>query len=347
MYRLFDVAAMKFKIFVLLLALLAPQCMRAEEKPQLFGVQKDASSPVLSAVGNLLAVSDEKSGGFQMWDVASRRSLWKSGDYFLAFSDDDSKTDARSNTVMVARGGKLVEGELRNLSEVELDLLDARDGRLLRRMKAAPDEDESGDEELLDFGFSNDERQFWAATENHLRVYDVKTGSLLPIKKWSGIGADSALKSASFLFDKEQLIGLDDKNNLVILDAHSGQLMQRLPQDPALEVPSDADCFLSVHSDESSFSLDFSLGSDNRETPSYVVRLSDGQVVWRAVWPTFSPDGQSAYVPIKTGLDVLDARTGRKLRTIPGPTSDSWDFSPDGNWIYEARDDKIWKWRAR
>ena len=66
-----------------------------------------------------------------------------------------------------------------------------------------------------------------------------------------------------------------------------------------------------------------------------IVRARDGRKLWHIPefgreFSGFSADGKAVLTVSKTGLDVLDALTGAKLKSLPGPLSDNFAPSPDG-----------------
>ncbi len=80
--------------------------------------------------------------------------------------------------------------------------------------------------------------------------------------------------------------------------------------------------------------------------------LSSNQALWKVPvaesFCGFSGDGNEAFVlDGVSGLSVRDARTGKETRRLPGPSSQMFAATSDGNWLFEAREDAVWKWRAR
>ena len=339
-------------VLTLFLVLLFSHLVRAVEKPQLFGVQKSASAISVSPRGDRMVVDDDKTNGFQMWDVASKRVLWKSDDYFLCFSNDKDEDEdyeilAPTDIVMVARGAHLVDGKLVDLEGVKLEMIDARTGEFRYGLGLGEQPAEDEGEEFLDCGFSKDGLQFRVAMKNHLRLYNlVQGGYLLPLVPWTGIEAQNGLKDAAFIPGKEQLIAYDE-GGLMLLDATNGAFIKRLAGDPALQARPDNDIFLDVSPDNFFFIENFYGEPNDHANDSRICRFSDGKLLWRAVnWPALSPDGKLAYVSTPSGLEVFDSHTGHKIKSLAGLTSEAFTPSPDGNYLYEARDGKIWRWRA-
>ncbi|RYX83238.1 WD40 repeat domain-containing protein [bacterium] len=331
----------KFLLAVAVLAaLLTPHPSQADVKPQLFGVQQDAYIPWLSWKGKLLAVINENTNRFQIWDVATRRSLWKSDDFLLAVSRDEK-------TVMVAHAAQpIAEEELSDINGVSFLLLDARTGHQLKRIPPVISTNQSNEvDELLEYGFLDDGNDFILATQDYLRVYNARSGALRIAKKWSGLKADVPLTCATLTYDKKHIVAFD--GDFVVLDAHSGALVRRMkhmkPSVTSEEVWEEGPDMLEVSPDNYLLVEKFAASNNSR-----VYRLSDGKLLWSTSdWPTFSWDGKLAYVPTELGLEIHDAHTGRKLNRLAGPKEYGFEPSPDGNWFYEARDNKIYRWRAR
>ena len=330
---------------LLFLSIFALLPAHAQQQSQLFGVQKAAIDPICSPDDALLTVSDEQTEGFQVWDVASRKPLWKSDDYFMCFSPPNTETN-RTKYVMVARGAHPEEDSLPDLKGVKLELLDADTGKFRRQMDQLSGDDQDAEADgILDYGFSADGSQFRMATQNYLRIYSPGNSFLYPLIEWSGINKDNGLSCAYFAPKKDQVVAFD--GSIVILNATTGALIRRfplfVPPLPKTGKTTDGPHHLEVSGDESLFVEQF----DEADT-SRVYRLSDGKLLWSTKdWVTFSPDGKLAYVPSSTGLGVLDARTGRKLKQLRGPKEYGFAPSTDGNWLYEAREGKIFRWRTR
>ncbi len=323
---------MKHKLFLslaLLSCLLTAPFARADEEPQLFGSQQGAFDLWSSWKGNLLIVDNDSNTGFQIWDIASKRSLWTSKNYVLTMSRDEK-------TVMVAQSQQpLNDAGLLYLQGVTFKLLDARTGHLIRRMQMLHPSNDS--DQLLEYGFTPDGSEFILATQDYLRRYNVRTGTVRLAKKWSGLKTNTPLIGAALTYDKKRFVAFDD--GLVILDAATGAVIRRLPPPK----PNEAD----VPPDSLEVSPDNTLVVEQfrQQNNSRIYRLSDGKLLWRTSdWPTFSLDGQIAYVPSETGLNVLDAHTGHKIKELSGPDEYGFDPSPDGNWLYETHDGQIYRW---
>lgn len=333
-----------FLAFLLLLFVsTATRPIQAAEKFYLFGIQRNADYPYVSLDGRLLVVdTKENLEGFQVWDVASKKPLWKSNNrtLWLSLSPD-------SQTILVARATSPIGEDLPALQEVNLELHSARDGRLLRTLEFSPlqplapgttQSSTVANEPLLDFDFSKDGREFRLATDAAVRRWNLLTGHAKPVVKWA---TPNSVTSVALVPDKEQALVFAGELSLV--NAQTGKAMRTLAEDAMLSVGADAGNFLQVSPDGFSF---HELRDDTDATR--VFRLSDGKQLWSSPdWPTFSPDGKRAFVPSSSGLDVFDGHTGRKFQSLPGPTTYGFDPSPDGKWLYEGRDGKIWKWHAR
>ncbi len=311
----------------------------ASWRPQVFGVQKDAASLWLSGHDRLLVVSCfDGLNPFQVWDVASRKSLWKArgGDYPLNVSPDE-------RVLAQAHAPYPIRGDLYQLKGVRFELHDALDGHLLRVLKppiAQPNFQHG--EELLDAGFSPDGREFRLATTARLLRWSVASGRALVNRKWPARNKGQALTSGEFLLNQEQLVAFD--GTFVVFDARTGGLIRRLN---TLHVAPDES--MGVAPDGFSF---YEL-SDN--TKSRIFRLSDGRELWHSSnIPTFSARGELAFVATSVGINVFDAHTGAKLRALPGPKVEkgwapSLAPSGDGNWLLntDSHSDKLLIWRAR
>ena len=321
----------------------ATRPIQAAEKSYVFGVQRNADYPYVSPDGRLLIVdTKENLEGFQVWDIASKKPLWKSNNrtLWLSLSPD-------SQTLVVARATSPLGEDLPALQEVTLELHSARDGRLLRTLEFSPlqplapgttQSSTVANEPLLDFDFSKDGREFRLATDAAMRRWDLLSGRAKSVVKWA---TTRTVTSVALVPDKEQALVFAGELSLV--NVQTGQTVRGLAEDEMSSLDSSAGNFLQVSSDGFSF---HELRDDTDATR--VFRLSDGKQLWSSPdWPTFSPDGKRAFVPSSSGLDVFDGHTGRKLQSLPGPTTYGFDPSPDGKWLYEGRDGKIWKWHAR
>lgn len=318
----------------------------ASWRPQVVGVQKGANSCQISPDGKLLLADTNASRNeVQIWDVEEQRSLWKKNAVSgVAFSPDSRLLvlEPRADFVLKPRT-RLAAKESK-----EFDLVDAHNGRLIHKLSYA-NRLQFG-EDVCGSSFSADGHEFRAFTSQSLLTWSVDSGKLLKRQPLKMLGKDSfGIGEGVFLPDKETFVaglGFDEgkpQNAKVgVFDVSTARQLRVLP--------------LVTYRNEFHLSPDgYLLWAGDQHASNHrtgALRLSDGYLLWsHPLDPTFSPDGQSAYIPASSGLDVLDAHTGRKINHLPGPNAKSNYFgfapSPDGNWLYEARDGQIWKWRAR
>lgn len=299
----------------------------AHPQPQLFAVQKDAGGIEISPDGKLLAAVVPSSKNLRrfdtnFWDVTTRRKLWTRPDTpFRRFSPDGQLIIQRP---LVPDGVD---------APPVIEVRKARTGFLLHSLQG---EDERAEEASADIGFSADSSLFLVATTKHLRCYDVKTGKLTRRIAWVQAGRATVLDSPNIALSGRVVVDLAQPTRFFNIQTGNFVRSVRLPHanQPGQQCLSPNATFF------------WTTANDENEFQAY--HLSDGKRVWSyADPPQFTPDDTLAFVPTRRGLDVLDARTGRKLRTLPGPLSDNFAPSPDGNWLFEARDGVIWRWRAR
>lgn len=317
----------------------------ASWRPQVFGVQKAVDECEFSPDGNLLLASASLDQGrvhlVQVWDVRAKaqKSLWGTEKGWPPVFSPNSQMLA------VIRGISRPETTTETLKGTQFDLLNARSGKLIHSLEDLHSRDMYIGDIIRFYGFSPDNREFLLATSRRLRRWNVRTGKLLSVLQWK---TDSKhhlfyVDDGKFLSDGESIL-VDfcvtyspRKQGFGVFDVATARLKRSLP--------------LAIGYGGLLFSPDdYSIWTVDETMKAF--RLTHGQSLPLYVWPNvnppvFSPDGKLAYSPTKTGLDVLDAHTGAKLRHLPGPLSGSFAPSPDGNWLYEARDGKIWKWRAR
>ncbi len=307
----------------------------ASWRPQLFGVQKDdATWCILSPDGHLLlASSSGNSGNVNFWDVEKQRRLWGTvADWPVMFS-------ANSQMVALVRGLQKYDSGIRTLKGTHFDMVEARSGRVLRSLGDSNSKDADRDDDICFYGFSSDSHEFRVATSHRLRSWNIDNGKLLTVIRWKPNSQNkfSSVLHGQFSTDGKTLFaGLSSNGSRTIgvFDVGTAQLLRVLP------VGVDASDF-DVSPDGYSIWTE-----DNNQVKSF--RISDGKSLWpSSVFPIFSFDGKTAYVRGKRGIDVFDAHTGRKWNHLSGLGENVFTLSPNGNWLYEARDGKIWKWRAR
>ncbi len=330
MCRPFDVA-MKFKRRFWLLALVPVAALvwamksAASWRPQVVGVQKGANFVSLAPDGRTLLVCNEMGEG-QMWNTNTQLPLFKiNGANSAVFSPD-------SASIAIADATKPD-------SVLRISLFDGGTGKLKKTLKHSTSWRKSGlDDSVWDnvyeYQFSANSNDVFLVMDSGDLIWNVATGKEVTQVKWKITGSDKIddVRFGRLLPDKELFVGWGH-SKLKIFDVHNGKQLRILP--------------IKLNRGHFYLSPDgYSLWTGERGMSSF--RLSDGKPLWNnPKLPQFSPDGKLAYVLASDALEVLDAHTGRKLKTLPGPTSDNFAPSPDGNWIYEARGGKIWKWRAR
>jgi len=303
----------------------------ASWRPQVFAIEKDVDSVRLSPDGKTL-VSHDRGGSGYAWDVDTAQSRFRneSGQFGEIVFSPGSTCFAAFNgngvdSVLRFRLWDLKSGATRDFKFPTGWNLDGKGTMHLR-------------DDVCDFGFSADGKIFLTAIHQSLISTDAKTGRLLSVHKWkSNDGRDAVAVVQGFIFpQRKAFVGERDDypNEMVLFDIRTGREIRNLGWGEDFTISPDEYTFWR---------------NDQHITNTYSChRLSDLKEMWHVPsLPTFSPDGRLAYIPSTTGLDVLDAHTGAKLRHLPGPLSANFAPSPDGNWLYEARDGKIWKWRAR
>lgn len=325
----------------LLLSLLPVVSAVAAPKPRLFGVQPNAAYPYASSDGRLLVVdTTDNVSGFQVWNVATRRPLWKKNNHseWLVLSPTNRQ-------IVVAHANHPLPDEVVTLKDVTLELRDARTGRFLRSFRGAANDSSS----LLDVDFSPNGRQLRMMTTRSLRRWDVASGKLIYSRLWPaklkmGEAGRSGYDSASFVPNREEIVVSDRSiGRIVVLSARNGKLVRRLGK--SLTSPQSASVGNFLQATPGGYS--FYECPDYIDT-SHVFRVSDGKLLWTSNdWPMFSTRGKVAFVVGPKGVAIRDGRTGRTLRTISGPKEYGFDISSDTRWMYEGRDGKIWKWRVR
>ncbi|BCM89507.1 hypothetical protein IAD21_01353 [Abditibacteriota bacterium] len=310
----------------------------ASWRPQLIGTQANAECPWMSFDGHLMVVETINNvNGSQIWDVETGQPLWRSrgsSDYSLAMSPDN-------HILVLAHAAHPLDVPLQLLVGVQLELHDQRTGHLIRRLEKC---DFTPEDQLLTCSFSAKSDEVILATKFFVRRWSVATGKLLVAHKWTPVkNQQLGLVTTDYDPDKEQVVAYEIGGPISIFDAHTGRQLRHLAPCLASTDPVGLDNFLWISPDGYSF-----YEQSEGQPTSRVFRLSDGKLLWRATnWPTFTDDGKLAYLPTNSGLDVFDAHTGRRLNHIPGPKEYGFAISPDGNWIYETRADKIYRWRAR
>ena len=273
---------------------------------------------------------DGRNDSYRIWDVAARRPLWTLNQSQTFFSPD-------SRFIAAVRFLKPTNKEVNSVVDLRFDLINARTGRVVHSLRDLKRRATSAEDGWMDCAFSADGRQFRVASPSCLRSWNVTSGRLSSVRCWvfpsrfGAVDVGSFLPSSDVFITSTAIAPFTD----ILFDGRTAKFSLALTE-------------------ESNGTFDFSpngflLWSRYIDRELYfVVRVSDGKLMWESKEaPTFSPDGKFAYICRDNCLEVLDAHTGRKLKTLPGPTSENFAPSPDGNWLYEARDGKIWKWRAR
>lgn len=285
----------------------------ASWRPQLIGTQSGAVSCHIAPNGRYLLVSSVSGWHTvnRMWDVQSRRPLWSHAGFPGVFSPDGKQV------VLLQGVAPGVHRLTLSLGNLRFDVRCTSDGALVHSFTKSKSKNDKF-EGLIDFNFSQDGQQFYVATVGHLWRWNGADGKLLGVTTWDAPDLD---KSESWLKSLHK--------------AHS-----HLYGTP----------FRAISPDGFSYYTVSPLVPSQLSPPAHKVqvsRLQDDRFLWSLPnEATFSLDGKRAYIPSKDGLTVVDAHTGSKLRMLPGPTAFGFAPSPDGNWLYEARDGKIYRWRA-
>lgn len=321
-----------------LTSLLCLQSVWAHEKPRLFGVQKDAIDVLLSPDGKLMFASDGTGSG-TVWDVATRKPLWKTVNGIgLQFSRD-------ARIVVLVPGLNDFSPRTRP-KPFEFDELDGRTGRFLRSfsdatIRALEDYNPLGlVDTLYDSSFSSNNRDFLVASSHSLRRFDLKSGHLISTLKWHTPANQTVqLPSLRLAPDGKTVVGATLSQTAGIFDVRTAQRVRALPTLIGSVIEVFSDNSLLVTATKSAADLD-------------IVRAADGRKLWSvpsylANFTQISPEARRIYTLAKDGLQVRDAHTGRLLKLLAGPRNNNFAPSPDGNYLYEARGGKIWKWRAR
>ncbi|RYX83239.1 hypothetical protein EON83_15335 [bacterium] len=318
-----------------LVALIWAMKSAASWRPQLLIIQSNADYPFSIQDGRLLLVESVNNiSGFATWDMNTGQLLWKRDkrSKWIAYS-------SQNHIIAVVRSEVPLPMELTNLHGVNLELCDERDGHVIRALQPGSDSSEG---RLLAYDFSTDETEFRVVTSESLQRWNIATGRLIVNHKWPRAKGSAHITTAAFFRGDEKILGIVG-GKVTILDARNGTTIRVLPLNYKSAPYTNSPNFFTVSPDDYSFyeSLD---STDS----SRIFRISDGKQLWQSNdWPTFSFDGQISYIPSPNGLDVFEAHTGRLLRHLPGPSTYGFDPSADGNWLYEARDGKIYRWRAR
>lgn len=314
-----------------------PHRGRADAKPEVFASQRNARSVEISPDGNLLMVRNSDDD-YQIWDVPTHRPLWKLEDNWTFFSPD-------SRFIVVVAPKTPTKARRRRqppnaLATIQVDLRDARTGRLGRSLRYKPLAIENYAQDsrnsIVDCSFSSDGREFRLATRYRLRRWSVASGRLLGVQRWNPTSTpvfsaeDGRFSPDGRVFLARQDVPLPD----VFLDAGTARWVYSVKEPVGGSYGFSADGY--------SFWMQ---GMDGNDVG--VFRVRDNKLLWRTSdFPVFSPDGKLAYISASHGLDVLDARTGLKVRHLTNLDVDKFTPSPDGKWLYEAHGGKIYRWRT-
>ncbi len=304
----------------------------ASWRPQLFGVQKEAYFFAFSPDGKWFTLS-EANGAVQMWNIESKRAVWRSDDPGWVFSPD-------SRLVVMEHKTSPDGHERETFKGTRLDLCDVRTGQVVRSLEP-PDSMPFATGGKRPLAFSPDGRELRVATPSSLLCFDVASGRFLKATHWlvPSESFNTTVYDGRFI-SKDRFVTMN--RDLAVFDVTTAKQLQKVPA-----------FFLGSSFDVAPDGFSF-LEQQNYGATSVLYRFSDAHLIAKLPQGTtrYSGDGSCVYFsPFNPGgqkeaLQVFDAHTGRKLRTLPGLTSKYFGSSPDGNWLYEARGGKIWKWRA-
>lgn len=209
-----------------------------------------------------------------------------------------------------------------------------------RSVKFFDEKQRPGDSALPDalWGLARGGREMWMARLNILRRFDARTGRLLG---WHNLrrGARSSSGDLSVVLsgDRVLMTGHNERVAPIAEIGSNGQLRRRVLRSG--EQTSDD---LTPHALRVYATIQANL--------LVIRRAGDGKILWRVPagqdFMGYSTDRRETYFSDGKGLSVRDAQTGRELRRLPGP-KEYFAPSPDGKWLFETRNNAIWKWRAR
>jgi len=289
----------------------------ASWRPQVFASEKNVNSVCLSPDGKTILSGDGKVDGYA-WDVDTAQARfethsWSCGSAGFGFSPDSTRFTSFDDSWT-------------------LRIWDSKTGKINKVLQRAGDEMD----DVCDSGFSSDGRSWLIAGGSGVGTWDTGSGRFVSVVRWKTKGdvRPVDISFGGFSPDRKTFIG-EVGSGLRLFDVVTGREIRDLGIGDAFGFSPDRNFFFLNEKDGGAFAY---------------YRISDMKKMWTAPYSgqeVFSPDGKLIYTPAPNGLEVLDAHTGAKLRHLPGPLSGNFAPSPDGNWLYEARDGKIWKWRAR
>ena len=298
----------------------------ASWRPQVVGIQKNASYIYCSPDGKLFIVGDNSSNEY-IWDAEKQQLLWNNNRISNTFSSD-------SRVLGVVQEQGVTRENAPSIYKVEVELRDARSGKIQRVLKdpirRATDEGDS----TLGYTFARDDHEFRLATQHALRIWNTQTGRLTRCVPWKFKApfGNQPVSEVQFISEQMVLVSLATQR---WCDARTGIEIER-PQvtKDYIDGMIGSQIFYSETEDDGAKFIDANKGKQLWKT-------AHGEAL---VW--ILPDNKEVYCRSKNGIVRRNSLTGKLLAHLNGPPS-HFISSPDGNWLYEARGGKIWKWRAR
>lgn len=341
-----------FALLVPVVGLLWGTKSAASWRPHLFAQQNHVSKIQFSRKTRFLVAFDHYAPNkFQIWDVATQELQRKANGRFLQFSPDE-------RFMVVLRHyapANWRNSYPKNFKGIKIDVMNIQTGEIKCSLSDyAPRVGtvyNQSREEIIGCNFSQDGQVISIATRSGLRSWNIATGKMNKFIKWTvrnGIVKKwftaVTLDNAQFSMD-----GLTMASEKGVFDLTTGRKSENHTNDLWWSQ------FDLLSPDFYSVSKAGPLTYSYLPIPFTGIRIADKHTLWSSKCaPLYSSDAKEVFTFNDNGIEVLDAHTGVKLRVLNNPKIDftkslTGDFapSPDGNWLYEARDGKIWKWRAR